>query len=292
MERRIKLIANPIAGGDARRKIRLAQARLEQRGCRVELSLTAARGDAAAAARQARQGGFERILAAGGDGTLNEVINGLAPSAIPLAFLPLGTTNVFALEAGIPFDVEKACDVALDGQPQPVCLGAADGVRFLLMAGVGFDAEVVYRVSARLKRWTGKLAYLASAVSTLFRPPPATVEVEREDGTVLRGYSLIIGNGRLYAGRFSITPEASLTENLLDVCLFQKWGRGHLLRYVARIAAGGRLDEPEVRHFKARELTVTGSAVPVQIDGDYLGRLPMTFRALPGELLLVLPREG
>jgi diacylglycerol kinase (ATP) len=291
MERRIKLIANPIAGGDARKKIRLAQSRLEQRGCRVELNLTGARGDAAAAAREARQGGYERILAAGGDGTLNEVINGLAPSATPLAFLPLGTTNVFALEAGIPFDVEKACDIALDGQLQPVCLGAADDVRFLLMAGIGFDAEVVYRVSTRLKRWTGKLAYLASAVSTLFRSPPAPVEVACEDGTILRGYSIIIGNGRLYGGRFSVTPEASLKEDLLDVCLFQKWGPGHLLRYVARIAAGGRLEEPDVRHFKARTLTVTGSGVPVQIDGDYLGRLPMTFRALPGELVLVLPRE-
>jgi diacylglycerol kinase (ATP) len=292
MERRIKLIANPVAGGDARKKIRLAQARLERRGCQVDLSLTGARGDAEAAARHAVKGGFERIIAAGGDGTLNEVINGLAPSPIPLAFLPLGTTNVFALEAGIPFDVEKACDIALDGQSQPVCLGAADGVRFLLMAGVGFDAEVVYRVSTRLKRWTGKLAYLASAVSTLFRPPPAPVEVECEDGTVLRGYSIIIGNGRLYGGRFSITPEASLKEDLLDVCLFQKWGRVHLLRYVARIAAGGRLEAPEVRHFKARKITVTGSAVPVQIDGDYLGRLPMTFRAHPGELVLVLPPEA
>ena len=119
MSRRVQLIANPVAGGDARERIRRAQRRLEQRGCTVELTLTGARGDARRAAAAAREAGFERIIAAGGDGTLNEVINGLAPAQVPLAFLPLGTTNVFALEAGIPFDVDAACDLALDGAVAP-----------------------------------------------------------------------------------------------------------------------------------------------------------------------------
>jgi YegS/Rv2252/BmrU family lipid kinase len=288
---KVKLIANPIAGGDARQRIDRARRHLEQRGCAVDLTLTGARGDARTAASAARDGGFDRILAAGGDGTLNEVINGLAPSAVPLAFLPLGTTNVFALEAGIPFAVETACDIALDGEPRPVSLGRADGTRFLLMAGVGFDAEVVYRVSSRLKRWTGKLAYLASGLTTWVARPPAPIEIEREDGSVLRGYSAVIGNGRLYGGRFSLTPDASLEEAALDVCLFRKWGRWRLLRYVATVAAGGRLESPAVTMFKARRVTVRGASAPVQIDGDYLGRLPMTFRAEAGELVLVLPRR-
>jgi len=290
---RIKLIANPVAGGNALPTIRRAEECLVRRGCRVELILTGARGDARNAAAAARSEGFDRIVAAGGDGTLNEVINGLAPSAIPLAFLPLGTTNVFALEAGIPFDVEKACAIALDGVPQPVCLGLAGDTRFLLMAGAGFDADVVYRVSGRLKRWTGKLAYLASALRTLAGPPPVPLEVVREDGKALRGYHVIIGNGRLYGGRFSVTPDASLTEEALDVCVFLKKGRLGLLRCAARVAAGRRLAPPDAETFKARRVTLHGAGVPVQIDGDYLGRLPMTFRALPGELVLVLPQpEG
>ncbi len=290
MAQRIKLIANPIAGGDARGKIRRACRHLEGRGCLVDLTLTAARGDATQAAAAAREGGFDRIVVAGGDGTLNEAINGLAPSSLPLGFLPLGTTNVFALEVGIPFAVEKACDIALDGVPTPVCLGVADGTRFLLMAGIGFDAEVVSRVSVRLKRWSGKLAYVISALLTLANRPGFPIELEKEDGTVLGGVNAVIGNSRFYAGRFSITPEASLTEGLLDVCLFQKEGRWNLARCVTRVLVGKRLTSPEVCIFKARGLTVRGPAVPVQIDGDFLGRLPMTFRAEPAALTLVLPR--
>jgi len=286
---KIKLIANPIAGGNALASIRRAQECLARRGCTVALALTGARGDARKAAAAAKIEGFDRIVAAGGDGTLNEVINGLAPSSIPLAFLPLGTTNVFALEAGIPFDVEQACAIALDGTPQPVCLGLAGETRFLLMAGAGFDADVVYRVSGRLKRWTGKLAYLVGGLRTLAGPSAAPIEVAREDGTTVRGYHVIIGNGRLYGGRFSVTPDASLTEAALDVCVFLKKGRLPLLRCAAKIAAGRRLARPDAETFKARSVTVRGEGVPVQIDGDYLGRLPMTFRALPGELVLILP---
>lgn len=286
---KIKLIANPIAGGNALASIRRAQEFLERQGCTVAVTLTGARGDARMAAAKAKNEGFDRIVAAGGDGTLNEVINGLAPSAIPLAFLPLGTTNVFALEAGIPFDVEQACDIVLHGTPQPVCLGLAGETRFLLMAGAGFDADVVYRVSGRLKRWTGKLAYLVSGLRTLSGPPLAPIEVLREDGTTVPGYHVIIGNGRLYGGRFSVTPDASLAEVALDVCVFLKKGRLPLLRCAAKIAAGRRLARPDAETFKARSVTVRGEGVPVQIDGDYLGRLPMTFRALPGELVLVLP---
>jgi diacylglycerol kinase (ATP) len=288
---RIKLIANPVAGGGAAGKIRRARRHLEGRGCLVDLTLTAARGDATEAAAAAREGGFDRIIVAGGDGTLNEAINGLAPSSLPLGFLPLGTTNVFALEVGIPFSVEKACDIALDGVSTPVCLGVADGTRFLLMAGIGFDAEVVFRVSAGLKRWTGKLAYLLSAFSVLMKRAGFPIEVECEDGTVLPGCNLIIGNARLYAGRFSITPEASLTEDGFDVCLFQKRGRWSLVRSVIRVVTGKRLSSPEVRRFKTRCLTVRGPGVPVQVDGDYLGRLPMSFQTEPKGLTLVLPRR-
>jgi len=105
---KIKLIANPIAGGNALAKIRIAREFLEFHGCTVDLCLTGARGDAGKAAAAAKTEGFDRIIAAGGDGTLNEVLNGLAPSTIPLAILPLGTTNVFALEAASGWRVTRA----------------------------------------------------------------------------------------------------------------------------------------------------------------------------------------
>lgn len=286
---RIKLIANPVAGGDARARIARAQAHLEQRGCQVELCLTAARGDARAAAAEARSGGFDRIIAAGGDGTLNEVLNGLAPSTIPLAFLPLGTTNVFALEVGIPFAIEAACDIAVDGEARPVCLGRAGEERFLLMLSAGFDAEVVYRVSSRLKRWTGKFAYGVGALITLLRRSPAPLDLMREDGLVLRGYGVVIGNGRLYGGKFSFTPAADLEESQLDVCLLLRPGRLGLLAALLRVALGQPLRATQALQFKTTALEVRGAGVHAQFDGDYLGTLPLQVRAEPGQLVLVFP---
>ncbi|BCR06350.1 hypothetical protein DESUT3_34190 [Desulfuromonas versatilis] len=286
---RIRLIANPIAGGNARQKIDQAAAWLRRQGREVEVLLTGARGDAREFARQAPQAGCDLVIAAGGDGTLNEVINGLAPSAIPLAFIPLGTTNVFALEVGIPFDIEAACRIALEGEPRPVCLGLAGDTRFLLMAGVGFDADAVFRVSSKLKRRTGKFAYLVSAVSALLAGPFAPIEVETEQGERLRGYNLVVGNGRFYGGRFSITPGASLYEDTLEACLFLRPGRLRFLGSALKIALGARLPAEEARIFKTRHLEVAGAGLAVQIDGDFHGRLPMTIRALPGELRMVLP---
>lgn len=286
---RIKLIANPVAGRRAPDRIEQAATRLRQGGATVDLTLTGARGDARAAARQAREEGYDRIVAAGGDGTLNEVVNGLAPSPIPLAFLPLGTANVFALEAEIPFDIETACDLAFFGTARPVCLGMAGETRFLLMAGIGFDAEVVYGINLRLKRLTGKFAYLLGGLTALLRRPQPVVEVETEDGTRYRGFGAVIGNGRLYGGRFSLTPQASLACDRLDLCLLRRPGRLNLLRAAAAIGTGRPLGPSDAVLLQGRRFTVRGDEVPVQIDGDYLGRLPMTFSASFGELNLVLP---
>jgi diacylglycerol kinase (ATP) len=288
---RILLIANPVAGGNARSKIDRAAAWLRSRGAVVEVALTGASGDARWAAGVARDAGFDRIIAAGGDGTLNEVINGLAPSPIPLAFIPLGTTNVFALEVGIPFDLEQACDIALNGTPRPVCLGLADGTRFLLMAGIGFDAEVVAGVNLRLKRRVGKLAYLISALAVLMHSAAATIEVVDERGRRFQGCSAVIGNGRCYGGRFSITPQAALQDDALEVCLFRRPGRLGFLCSMIKIALGRSLAESEAWRFRARKLTVTGSRAAVQLDGDYHGRLPQTFCAVSGELTLIYPAK-
>ncbi len=287
--RRILLIANPVAGGDALAKIHQARECLAARGDQVELRLTGARGDAARFAREAQTGAVDLLVAAGGDGTLNEVINGLAPSAIPLAFIPLGTTNVFALEAGIPLDIPGACRIALNGAPTPVSLGLAGESRFLLMAGAGFDAEVVRRVDLRLKRRLGKLAYVVSALRVFFGPPFPAIDVELEDGSHLTGHTVVIGNGRLYGGRFSLTPGASLTDDVFEVCLLQKPGRWSLLHALLRMVLHLPLEPSGARLFKARELTVRGNGVAVQIDGDDHGELPLSFRVVSGELVLVMP---
>ncbi len=286
---RIKLIANPVAGRQARKRIQLALEWFRAAGVNVDLTLTGARGDARRAAAEARTRGYGRIVAAGGDGTLNEVVNGLVPSSIPLAFLPLGTTNVFALEAGIPFDLEVACRIALEGPAIPVALGVADDTRFLLMASAGLDAEAVYRVSPGLKRVLGKGAYLASALRALFHAPPRAFTVQTAAGETIPCYGAIISNGRLYGGRFVIAPEASLRAASFEVCLLQRPGRLALLGAALALAAGRPLSPAAARRLQTAQVRLLGAGVAVQIDGDPFGRLPVTLRIASDELRLVMP---
>jgi diacylglycerol kinase (ATP) len=292
MTRRVKLIANPVAGRGAGKKIEIARQYLRKAGFEVDLTITGARGEAERAAAAARDESFDRILAAGGDGTLNEVINGLIPSPIPLGFLPLGTTNVLALELGIPFDIEKACAIFLQGDPKPVNIGDANGRRFLLMASAGFDAEAVYRVSLILKRWTGKLAYVISSLKVLTQGGSAPIRLVPENGEVVEGNTVIVSNGKLYGGKFPIAPNASLEEDALDICVFKKLGFRNLMKNLIRVAAGKELQASDVVRFKTKSIVVEGEKVPVQIDGDYCGKLPMTFRSCPNELRLIMPARG
>lgn len=286
----IKLIANPIAGGNARRQIDRLCRHLTERGHDVDLFLTSARGDAEAAARAAREQGYERIVAAGGDGTLNEVINGLAPSTIPLAFIPLGTVNVLALEIGLPFDLLAAAEVAISGVPTPVCLGTAGKRKFLLMAGIGFDAQVVRALDSRLKRGIGRFAYVVAALKILSTWQPSPLIVTLADGSKEQVEGVIIGNGRLYGGSFSLTPHACLEADTFEVLLLRRSSRWALLR-AGLCALRHRPPAPwDGTLLHTPRLTISGEA-PIQIDGDDFSDLPCTFATLPGAITLVLPRR-
>ena len=288
---RIKLIANPVAGRHARRRIQHAIEWFRAAGVNVDLTLTGARGDARRAAAKARTQGYERIVAAGGDGTLNEVVNGLVPSPIPLAFLPLGTTNVFALEAGIPLDLPAACRVALEEPGVPVSLGVANDTRFLLMASAGLDAEAVFRVSPGLKRGLGKGAYLASALRALLLAPPQDFTVLTAAGESIPCFGAIISNGRLYGGSFVIAPQASLTVASFEVCLLLKPGRLALLGAALALAAGRPLASAAALRLQTPQLQLLGKGVAVQLDGDYFCRLPVALRIASDELRLVMPAK-
>jgi len=285
---RLLLIANPVAGRNARQAIARVCRALARRGANVELYLTTAAGDAERRARQARDESWQRIVAAGGDGTLNEVVNGLAGSALPLAFIPLGTTNVFALETGIPFDVAQAAVIAVEAPARPVTLGRAGDRVFLLMAGSGFDGQVVAAVSTRLKRLLGKGAYLVAAVQQLLRNPPRRFEV-RCNGETYQASGVLIANARCYGGRFTLTPRAGLERPDLEVCLLLRPGRLSLLRQALALVTGRTLKPPYGKILTTTRLEITTPGVAVQIDGDYFGETPLAFDCTPASLQLVIP---
>ena len=286
---RIKLIANPVSGGNARSRIQLARETLQRLGAEVELSLTAARGDARRAASQAVSEGYDRIVAAGGDGTLNEVINGVASPELPIAFLPLGTVNVFALEAGIPLQIETACAIALQGVPRRITLGRINGELFLLMASAGWDAAAVAGVRPGLKKRLGRLAYALSAVEALlFRTPPA-LQLQLPDGRNLSGFGAVVSNCRYYGGSYVVTPDASMFKEDLEVCLLCHGSRTALLRFAVSLALKRPLRAPLVQVLTVDGVRIKGEGVAVQVDGDDFGCLPVRIEAVRRAVTMVLP---
>lgn len=285
----IRLIANPVSGGDARPRIARAADRLRALGATVEVCLTEKRGDARRFAAEAVTAGVDRVVAAGGDGTLNEVANGLDGPELPVAFLPLGTVNVFALETGIPLELDAACRLAVAGTPRLITLGRVNGENFLLMVSAGWDAEAVARLRPAVKRRFGRLAYGASALEALLAGPPAPLQVTLADGSCHAGFGVVVSNARLYGGHYVVTPNASLASPQLEVCLFKRGGRLAMLNLALRLGLHLPLRPPAVAFFSTDAVEIDGVEVAVQVDGDAWGALPVKVESRPATLSVVLP---
>jgi diacylglycerol kinase (ATP) len=287
------LISNPAAQKASDRKVAMASYYLQSKGCTVEVLFTEKRGDAESLAREAIKKSPSFVIAAGGDGTINEVINGITGTEIPLAILPLGTTNVLAKELGIPETAEAAMKIAISRTPRSISLGKIAYTHysslitryFCLMAGIGFDGESVFRISETVKKISGKGAYILSGLKTLtgFNPEQLTFSIK---GMIYAGYSAIIGNAAKYGGHFRVTPDARLTDPYLYVCLFKGKKRLDLIRYVFGIVAGRHLTFKDIEYLKAGSIEIQGKA-HIQIDGDYIGMTPAKIDIVPNALRLI-----
>jgi YegS/Rv2252/BmrU family lipid kinase len=299
MKKTVYLIGNPIAGGGAEREIMKASGLLRNEGCEVTVSMTTEKGDAETFARdiaeKANRSAAPMVIAAGGDGTINEVANGLAGSPVPMAILPFGTTSVLAREIGIrPGDTTAAVRYALTMPPRPVSLGRltySDGGSrfFLLMAGIGFDGEVVYRMNPAIKRWIGKGAYALSACRTvfLFRPKPLSLTYATPDGSVrkMSGRSIIVSNASRYGGDFVITPGANITKPSLQLMVTDSANPLDFLKLLAAIGTGAKI--PGAFYEAVTSVRIDGTS-HMQVDGDYAGTTPVVIDVVPDSLQLVM----
>ena len=246
-------------------------------------------GDATRIAAETSTEGFDVIAIAGGDGTINEAVNGLAAGHFPIAIVPLGTANVFAHELGLPLDMQACAKLVAGGAPRDVYVGNINGRRFTMMAGVGFDAYVVNRVAPRLKRRLGKLAYVLHSVATMIDYGFPDYELVI-DGTTTRAASAIIAKGHYYGGTFTCAPDARPTDPWFYVCLFRSGGRWNALRYATGLLAG-RLDRfGDVDIVRAREVRISGGVEePVQADGEIVTTLPAVATIAPEPLSVIVP---
>lgn len=251
---------------------------------------TAGPGDAERlAAAAAASNGHDLLVAAGGDGTINEAINGLVGSAVPVGILPLGTANALAAEIGQKIDPEAIARTLATGTPQPISLGRANGRRFLLMAGAGFDARVVQSVSLPLKRRIGKGAYALAFLHQWLRFGLPRYDVAI-DGAPYHPASVIIANARSYAGRYVCAPDADLRSPTFEVCLFERPGRLWAIAYGAALFAGFLPKLSGYRIVPGKRVEISGPpGDPVQGDGDVIAQLDVVIEILPNALELVFP---
>lgn len=283
------IIGNPNSGrgGDRNRLERYAKI-LGERGDTVEVWNTEHPNHATSLATEA---GDRLVIAAGGDGTVNEVLNGLSDGAA-LGILPLGTANVLARELGLPLKPEDACRRILDGQRERIDLGVAtdrEGTerRFACMAGLGFDADVVRTVPPRLKRYLKALAFPITGFRVWLEGDLPPIHVIDGDTIYVTQFA-VVANGHYYGGEFRLGRGDGLTSGELETILVERVSL--LLRpdVLARLVSRKPLNR-SMRSFTTQDLRARapGADVPVQIDGEVWGRLPMSFRVEPGALQVV-----
>lgn len=299
------IIANPAAGrrrARRRRELAAAQEILRGAGITTELVWTDGAGSATALARRAAGDGRGMVVVCGGDGTINEAVNGLAGSQVPLAVLPGGTANVLAKELGIPWDIPRAAGLIARAEPRRIALGQAVplGARdeaaprwFLCVAGAGPDGVMVYSVAAALKLRLGILAYWLEGFRQLgrYRFPHFRVTAPELDRD-MDASMVIVGRTASYGGPFRITTRASLYDDRFEVCLITTRARLRYLRYLPAIWSGRLRRERGVYFARVRSLRCEPLDEPrvyAQVDGEPCGRLPVEFRVVPEMLTLLVP---
>ena len=281
------VILNPAARGTRAHRLR-AQVESITRG--AVLCATSHSGEAEILARHAAAEGFERIVAAGGDGTINEIVNGIAGKNIALGLLPIGTMNVFATERGLPSNDLRACwEIIRQNRIRPIDLPSANGKHFVQLAGVGLDAQVVKETSRSFKRNFGPLSYLISAAQIASRQPPR-LRIESENAVMEEGSFVLVGNGRLYGGRLPFFKQAIIDDGLLDVIVFKRLSYVEIIRYLQNVIFTPQITAPDVEYFQTKHLRVSSEEeVPVEVDGELIGTCPVEFRIRSGGLRVLAP---
>jgi len=291
---RVALLLNRRSGGASNPALSSdLLAAFRRHGHQVELLEPRYKGEMTDLARKAASDGFELIVAAGGDGTINEAVNGCLGYPVLFGVIPLGTVNVWARCLGIPVGhVEGCLEILLKGQPRTVSLGRANGRAFTFSAGVGIDGEVVRGENLGLKKIIGRYCYYVKAFTTVWGYKPPRLELSIDGEPPIRCESAIFGKTPLYGDRFYLTPKASPFEKEIDVCILPKLGPLPLAQTLFKATQGGsHVSDSRIVYRKLTRATITSvDTAHMQLDGEYAGVVPVTIEALPDALRVLLPK--
>ncbi|MBN1640656.1 MAG: diacylglycerol kinase family lipid kinase [Anaerolineae bacterium] len=323
---RLQLIYNAHAGPvQVRPEIESVKDYLEGKGCEVALAETSASGMATQLARDAAAQGFDAAVAVGGDGTVNEVACGLVGTETALGVLPVGTTNVWAIQMHIPAlnpigvntrlarllsDLGERIDrrvaqtqyrsvllnaakVLVEGQTVRVDVGQTNDRHFLLWSGIGLDAEVTENVTPEQKRQLGPLAFVGTTFDTLrdYKSVDVTLVIDGQSRRVNTAL-IIVSNIQLYGGILPLGARAAVNDGKLDVCVFHGEGIAVYLQHVLRIASRQHVDDPNIEYYQGQEIVVQAEKpLLVHVDDEPFAHTPVTIRVVPHALNVILPRD-
>lgn len=281
----IYIICNPTAGWTSSRRVSKMLDLLLSMGLRREVLYTRYPGHAFQLAIDACQGRADLLIVAGGDGTLNEVVNGLLAfrrepgGAIPtIAVFPAGTANLVAAEMNMPYSPDEFIDTILANEWKTIWPVKMNQRYFLSVAGVGFDAYIVGKVPSSIKRKFSKLVYLYHTVGLLINNWQRQYEVEI-DGITHAAVSVIVMNGRYYANCYDITPAARLTDPRLHVCIFKRSSRWLIFTYLIWLCFNSLSRHKHVEIHSGKRVCIKGPSEAVQVDGDLTELLPIQISA-------------
>ncbi|BDG33580.1 diacylglycerol kinase [Parageobacillus thermoglucosidasius] len=273
--------------------------RLEKAGYETSCHATTGAGDATEAARKAVEREFDLVVAAGGDGTINEVVNGIADQdhRPKLAIIPVGTTNDFARAIGVPRSIEGACDVITRGEAVPIDIGSVTNEGktryFINIAGGGRLTELTYEVPSKLKTVLGQLAYYLKGMEML--PSIKATEARIEyDGKLFEGEIMLflVSLTNSVGGFEKLAPDSSLNDGMFDLIILKKTNLAEFIRLVTLAARGEHINDPHLIYTKANRIKVTSpNNMQLNLDGEFGGMLPGEFVNLHQHLEVFVPKE-
>jgi diacylglycerol kinase (ATP) len=295
---RARFIYNPSSGREeVKRRLPAILQMLERGGIETSCYMTEGKDDAARAASEAVERGFDLIIAGGGDGTLNEVVNGMAvhDRRPPLGILPLGTTNDFARAHGIPRRWDEACELIVRRHTRPIDIGVANGRYFVNIAGGGSITELTYEVPSRLKTMIGQLAYYVKGVEKMVNLRPTRMRIKADGaGEFHEEFMLfLIANSSSVGGFERLAPQATTCDGLFDVLILKKCNLAEFIRIASMALRGEHLSDGHVIHFQTDRLEVeSDDRVQLNLDGEFGGMLPCSFQVLPSHLNIIVDEKG
>lgn len=293
---RARLIYNPTSGREEiKKKLPDVLERLERGGIETSCHATIGEGDATLAAMDAVEREFDIIIAAGGDGTLYEVVNGMAEKEFKpkLGILPLGTSNDFARAVGIPKNWEYACDLITQQHSKAIDLGKMNNRYFINIAGGGSMTELTYEVPSKLKTIIGQFAYYIKGLEKLPRLRPIEINLRSEEMNFHDDVMMfLIANSNSVGGVELVAPNASLQDGKLDVFVFKKCNLAEFIKIVSIALRGEQIVDPHVVHFQSKRIEITSpDYVQINLDGELGGLLPSTFSILPSHINVIVDQE-